>query len=202
VDNLSDRLLLRQYLQGDRGAFDALYRRYAARIHATAYRLTGSWEDAEDVLQDVFITLANKAATVRQGRALQGWLYRTAFNCAIDRLRQRRPTVSLDEPTPQAARVIAVEGARREAERHESARRDSLLREVEALMPNLPRNQAAVFVLRGFQGLAHREIASIVGCSEASSKSHYSLACKKLRKWITEARESCAPGALREEADR
>ena len=45
---LSDQVLLGKYCAGGRYAFDALYRRYASRVHATAYRMTGRWEDAED----------------------------------------------------------------------------------------------------------------------------------------------------------
>lgn len=190
MSELSDQMLLRAYLKGDRGAFDALFRRYAARIHATAYRLTANWEDAEDTLQDVFVQLSQKAGMIRHAGAVSSWLYRTAVNRAADRLRRRRSTLSLDQPTPATTRVIVVESLRRDAERELSRRRDSLLEQIESLIPRLPERQASVFVLRYSQGLSHREIGSILGCSEGSSKSHLSLACRRLRSWIAKMKQS------------
>lgn len=187
MTELSDESLLRRYCGGDRAGFDALFRRYAARVHATAYRLTGSWEDAEDTLQEVFVRLANKAGSIKSGASLSSWIYRTAVNCATDCLRRRRASMTLDADHPRVGEVIALESLRREAERQRSEDRESLLAQVEALIPKLPERQAAVFVLRHFQGLSHREIAAIVGCSEASSKSNHSLACRRLRELVEKA---------------
>ena len=92
--------------RGDRDAFDAIYRRYVARVYGTAYRLTASYEDAEDTTQEVFLRLANKAATISNGVALSAWIYRTTVNCATDCLRRRRPTISLDDPNSKAAPQI------------------------------------------------------------------------------------------------
>jgi RNA polymerase sigma factor (sigma-70 family) len=192
MSELSDQCLLRAYCGGDRAAFDALFRRYAARVYATAWRLTGHWEDAEDTLQEVFIRLAEKASTIRHEGALSAWLYRAAVNRAVDLLRRRRKAVSLDENSLRAARVIVLESLRREAARQESGRRERLLAQVGSMIPRLPPRQGAVLVLRGFQGLTHREIALILDCTEASSKSTYSLACGRIRDWIAQedAREN------------
>lgn len=187
MDSLSDERLIHDYLRGGRDAFDALFRRYAPRVHATAYRLTCSWEDAEDTLQDVFIKLAGEAHSLRRGSALASWIYRSTVNRAIDCLRKRRSTYSLDGPDGGPGRIIAVESLRREAERRHSEERESLLARVEGMIPRLPERQAAAFVLRHFQGLSHRGIAAVLGCSEASSKSHHSLACRRLRELIAKA---------------
>jgi len=187
VRDLSDQMLLGAFVKGDRSAFDALFRRYAARVHATAYRLTANWEDAEDTLQDVFLRLAKQAPAIRHGGALSAWLYRTTVNRATDCLRRRRPVASLDEAGgASAARIIGIESLRREAERADSRLRESLLRRIESHIPRLPPRQAAVFVLRYFQGLSHREIGAILGCTEGSSKSQLSLACRRLRGWLAE----------------
>jgi RNA polymerase sigma-70 factor, ECF subfamily len=187
---LSDQHLIRAYLGGDRAAFDALFRRYASRVYATAWRLTGQWEDAEDTLREVFLRLATRAATLRTGAALSAWLYRTAVNCATDCLRRRREGVSLDGPDPAAAHIIAVESLRRRALQGESDMREEWLEWINALVPRLPERQAQVFVLRGFQGLAYREIAEILKCSESSAKTNYCVACGRIRQWI--AREGIA----------
>jgi RNA polymerase sigma-70 factor (ECF subfamily) len=193
---LSDEMLLRAYCSGDEDAFDLLFRRFAPRVHATAFRLTSSWEDADDTMQEVFVRLARKASTIRRGSALPSWIYRTTVNRSMDCLRRRRRTISLDAPETPAARVIAFDSVRREAERERSRRRDELLERIEGLIPRLPERQSAVFVLRSFQGLSHREIADALECSEASCRSHYSLACRKMREWCArvEAKEALAAG--------
>jgi RNA polymerase sigma-70 factor (ECF subfamily) len=198
VDSLSDQDLLRAYCRGDRAAFDALFRRFAPRVHATAWRLTAQWEDAEDTVQDVFLQLAAKAATIRREGALNVWLYRTTVNCATDRLRRRRVGVSLDAAGAPAARIIAMESLRRGVERREQREREGLLKRIEAIIPRLPQRQAAVFVLRFFQGLSHREIARTLGISETGSKSHHSLACRRLRQWAAEKDRRTEPQARRE----
>jgi RNA polymerase sigma-70 factor (ECF subfamily) len=193
ADGLSDRLMLERFLRGDRAAFDDLFRRHAPRVHATAWRLTGQWEDAEDALQEVFLRLASKAASIRRRGALRAWLYRTTLHCAADRLRLRRATVSLDEREAEcpasAARIVAVESLRREHLAREGRLRESLLARVERLIPRLPERQAAVFALRFFQGLPHREIAAILEISEAGVKSLHSLACRHLRQWAAAEQE-------------
>jgi len=192
VTEFSDSLLLTAYCRGDRDAFDAIYRRYAPRIYATAYRLTGNCDDAEDTLQEVFMRLAREAASIRHGEALWAWLYRTTANRVVDLRRRRGPTIglSLDAPTDQAARVIAIESLRRQAVQRESQRQDEMLREVGALIPRLTERQAAVFVLHGFQGLSHNEIAKILKCSEGCCRAGYSVACRRLREWIEQREEA------------
>lgn len=196
----SDHRLLRAYGAGNRSAFDAMFRRYAPRIHATALRLTGNWDDAEDVLQETFIRLAAKAGTIRRGEALRAWLYRTAVNLSTDHLRARRKTVSLDTADAQAAAVVAVLSLRDEAERREAGRRELMMQQIEALVPRLPERQGAVFVLRRFQGLSHREIAEVLKCSEAASKMNHSLACRAIRTWIEAERRREEAGRINREA--
>lgn len=200
MTELSDQYLLRAFRRGDRGAFDAIFRRYARRVYATAYRLTGCWEDTEDTLQEVFLQLARHAGSIRHDRALSSWIYRTTVNRAHDRLRKRRHTVSLDEDRARTHRIIEVESLRREALQQDLERQESFLHQVAALVPRLSERQAAVFVLFGFQGLSHREIAQTLECSEASSRTSYSLACKKMREWVEAAEKSRAVKGESDEA--
>ncbi len=199
----SDQVLLKRYLKGDRGAFDVLYRRFAPRVHATAYRMTGNWEDAEEILQDVFLRLARKARQLKQVGSLGTWIYRTTINCSIDLLRKRRFMVSVDSSEGFAVKTISVASVRNDALRAERRERESLLCRIEDLIPRLPERQAAVFVLKGFQGLTHRQIASVLGCNEGTSKSHYSTACRRIRLWIarSEKEEEAEGGERRVSCD-
>lgn len=198
MSDQSDQSLLRAWVSGDVRSFDALYRAYARRVHATAWRLTGSWEDAEDTLQEVFLRLARHAPRIRNGSAVSSWIFRTTVNCAQDRLRRRRATIRLDDGGAVADRVVAVVSLRRDAERREAAEREDMIGRIEAEVPGLPERQAAVFVLRVYQRLSHAEIAEALKCGEATVRSHYSLACRFLREKVAQ-REA---GEARAEARR
>ncbi|MBN1516454.1 RNA polymerase sigma factor [Candidatus Sumerlaeota bacterium] len=181
--SLSDAMLLRMYLRGERSAFDALYRRHCAMTHATAYRLTQQWDDAEEVLQEVFLKLARNARELREPQYLRTWLYRTTINAAYDALRQRQKQRGRTISEQEWRKVVSMESMRRETERREARDHDRLLAQVEALIPRLPERQGAAVVLRVFQGLSFNEIAQVMQISEGTAKSHYSLAVSKLKQW-------------------
>lgn len=182
--NSTDAQLLAAFCGGEGAAFDGLFRRHSGRVYATAWRLTRSRDDAEDVLQETFLTLARNARTIRCGEALGRWLYRSAVNRSMDLLRRRRRQISLDAGDAQAAQVIAIASLRLENESAQAQEQEGLLRRVEALIPQLPERQQAVFVLRFFQGLPHAEIGAILGIAETSAKSQHCHAVRKLRAWI------------------
>jgi len=87
--------LLQRIGQGDRAALSSLYERTSAKLFGICVRLLGSGEDAEDVLQDVYLTVWRRADRFDAGRASPiTWLAVIARNRAIDRLRQRRSTTA------------------------------------------------------------------------------------------------------------
>ena len=86
----SDQDLLSAIAGGDRRAFDALLRRHYDRIHALAWRLTGSRADADDVAQDVCCTLAEKIGGFRGDAKFTTWLTGITYNACRDLYRRRR----------------------------------------------------------------------------------------------------------------
>ncbi|MGV6848174.1 MAG: sigma-70 family RNA polymerase sigma factor [Marinibacterium sp.] len=120
LDHLIPRIAL-----GDRGAFDALYARTSGRLFAVAVRIMKNRAEAEDVLQEAFIRIWQRADRFRPGRAPAiSWLVTLTRNLAIDRLRARKAPVAPMElaediadaaPTPEAAAAASQERARIEA---------------------------------------------------------------------------------------
>jgi RNA polymerase sigma-70 factor, ECF subfamily len=119
----ADRARLTEFLvatgRGDRAAFEQLYRRTSAKLFGVCFRIFGNQSEAEDVLQDVYITIWNKAATYEAGRASPiTWLVTVARNRSIDRLRGvgRTGLAPLDEaaevadPSPAADAVLIAQG--------------------------------------------------------------------------------------------
>ena len=93
---------------GDADAFEELYRQHARRLFSLVLRMVGSAEDAEDLLQEVFLQAHRKLAGFRGESTLGTWLYRLTMNHCLDHLRGRqakmsRATESLDD---EDARLI------------------------------------------------------------------------------------------------
>src|SRR5215813_11211239 len=98
----ADQTLVQRVQTGDAEAFAVLFRRYGARVLRRALHLLGNEAEAEEVAQDVFLALYEKASTFRGDAALFTWLYRLTVNAALSRLRRRkqRPEVSMDASLP------------------------------------------------------------------------------------------------------
>ena len=161
---------------GDTDAFEELYRQHARRLFSLVLRMTGSADDAEDLLQEVFLQAHRKLAGFRGESTLGTWLYRLTMNHCLDHLRGRqakmsRATESLDD---EDAFRTGGAGAGR-AVGHQPDRSRTRDRDAAA------RDARAAFLLHDVEGFEHREIAEILGVSEGTSKSQVHKARMKLR---------------------
>jgi RNA polymerase sigma-70 factor (ECF subfamily) len=167
--------LARRCREGDAAAFEALYRAHAGRLFGLLTRMAGSAQEAEDLLQDVFVQAHRKLGSFRGESSLGTWLYRLAVNQCLDHLRGRqsrmaRATDSLD--ADDAVEPVAAAPALPEA----IARID-----IERAIAQLPDGCRAAFVLHDVEGLDHREVGEVLGISEGTSKSQVHKARMKLR---------------------
>jgi RNA polymerase sigma-70 factor (ECF subfamily) len=165
-------LPVRERELGSTTAFNALYRRHGRGLFGTARRMLGRAEDAEDVMQEAFITLFEKDPDLRAGEE-GAWLHRVLVNRCIDRIRarKRRPEDSIDvpegEPGPRLPGVPAGS----------SAERIDLPRAVDTL----PERARLVFLLHDVEGFRHADVAGALGITEGSSKSQLFRARELLR---------------------
>lgn len=155
------------------GAFEAVYRAHAPRLFGLACRLVGRG-DAEDLLQEIFLTAHRKLGLYRGESSLGTWLFRIATNQCLDHLRSKRArfaamTSDLDEDPPAPpARAGAVMGVV-----------DRL--DLERALADLPPGCRAIFVLHDVEGCEHREIAEMLGIADGTSKSQLHKARMRLR---------------------
>lgn len=153
----------------DETAFGELLRRHAPAVHRLASVMVGAGS-ADDVVQEVFMTLLNKAGQYRGEAALSTWLHRVALNACHARLRQRQ-SERLDEvPEPQSASSPA-----RHAETLDL--RERLHRALAHLNPE----QREVLVLRELSGLDYAEIAELTGVTLGTVKSRLNRGRAALR---------------------
>lgn len=171
----ADLELARRCRGGDAEAFEELYRQHAGRLYNLAFRMAGSAQEAEDLLQEVFLHAYRKLGSFRGDSSLGTWLYRLGMNQCLDYLRGRhskmnQATDSLDEETagepaaPMPATPTAVNRI-----------------DLERAIGRLPDGCRAAFLLHDVEGFEHHEVATILGVSEGTSKSQVHKARMKLR---------------------
>jgi RNA polymerase sigma-70 factor, ECF subfamily len=155
------------------GAFEQLYRLHAPRLFGLICRIAGR-SDAEDLLQDTFLSAHRKLGSYKGESALGTWLFRLATNLCIDHLRSRsnrwsQVTDGLDgEVDGHVASAGPVLGTL-----------DRL--DLDRAIAELPDGARLVFVLHDVEGFEHREIADMLGVSDGTSKSQLHRARMRLR---------------------
>jgi RNA polymerase sigma-70 factor (ECF subfamily) len=162
---------------GDLAAFEELYRAHSPRLYAVAYRMLGQAEDAEDLLQEIFLLAFRKMDSYKGDASLGTWLYRLGVNACLDKLRSRarrneQQTDWLDDEVPPAA--ATSDGARGVVHRLD----------LERALKDLPPGCRAAFLLHDVEGFEHREVASMLGIAEGTSKSQVHKARARLRRLI------------------
>jgi len=158
---------------GEPATFEALLRMHEVMVARTALRLTGNRQDAQDAAQEVFLRLHRSLGRIDDSRNLSGWLYRVTVNVCRDILRKRRNTDSLDDV--QLAVPSSTEGDLGRAQQ---------LKLVEDALRTLPEKERSAVTLRDIEGLSTREVAEILGSSEATVRSQISAARLKIRKML------------------
>ena len=149
---------------GDRDALAELFARHASRVHRIAFRLTRSADDADDVLQEVFVHLPEAAAGFQGRGSFESWIGAVAARRALTLLR-RRHRLADGEIAESIATVLE----------------DHALRvDLAAALERLPASLRAVLVLRE-EGYSHAEIAALLGISASASEVRLFRARERLR---------------------
>lgn len=160
---------------GDEEAMYEILRRYRDRIFFTALKIINNHSDAEDIVQEVSLTLYNKAHTYRKNSKFSTWLYRLVTNESISRVRRlrRRMTVSLDDCMPK----FDEDGKHSEkplidwsqdVEKRVADR--EILQIIEKALEELPPVDKAVVVLSEMEELTNPEIGEVLGLSVPAVK--------------------------------
>jgi len=175
--SVAERLLIARLVERDEQAFAEIVRLYGDKVFSLIYRMLGSRPEAEDVAQDVFITVFKTIETFRGEAKFSTWLLRIAANHAKNRIKHlaRRPTEGADPEDVSQVRSAPDRPAPPVQARIDSP--DTLLEaaQTERLMQeaiaNLPEDQRLLVVLRDVEEMSYQEIEEITGLPEGTIKS-------------------------------
>ena len=158
----SDEQLVALFRAGNEAAFGVIHDRYRQRLFAyTRQMLSGSRQDAEDALQDVFLRAYGALRADDRPVTLRAWLYRVAHNRCVDQLRR---------VSPPPADVLDVSRTPLQDPLAEAERREDLRRLIEDVR-RLPEQQRSALLMRELEGLSYAELAGALGVTIPAVKS-------------------------------
>ena len=190
----NDKSLIDAHIKGDTTAFGELVRQYGDGLLGYLTRMTGSVEQAEDLFQETFKRVHEKADTFR-GSRIKSWLFAIATNVAIDGFRRdgRLQVTSLNQKLDCAdgeeRELSAVAVADNSYEPSQKAIMAERKEQVRQALDLLPAKQRATLVLAYYQQLSYPEVAQVLDCSVGTVKTQMYRALKTLAQRLPDISE-------------
>ncbi len=175
----SDSDLVSAVLGGDREQYRHLVERHTRSVFRLAWRVTGSPDEAEDVVQETFLRAFRSLDRFDRRASFLTWILRIASNYSLDLVRARKRVVSPSEEFPDIPDTAPAA--------------DRLLFDTQIKarlaegMQTLSEQERGAFVLRHFEGQSIGEISAILGMGESAAKHSVFRAVKKLRRYLEPA---------------
>ena len=181
----TDKSLIDAHRQGDPAAFGELVRRYGDSVLGYLIRMSGNREQAEDLFQETFKRVHEKAHTFR-GPQFKSWLFKIATNAALDgRRRSRRMKAislyqKLDSDNMNSEQLGVIAKADDSYNPSDQASKAEQAEQVRQAIDLLPERQRATLVLAYYQQLSYTDVAQVLGCSIGTIKTQMFRALRTL----------------------
>ena len=170
-------------MEGLEQVFNSIVKQYSERLYWHVRRMVGSHEDADDLLQEIFLKIWTALPTFRGEAQLYTWVWRIATNETLNYLRKEKVRALLHFASPDDVAVQKVQADPffngTEAER-----------EVAKAIARLPEKQRQVFIMRWWDELSYEEISAITGTSVGALKASYHIAKEKVQLNLSDAEVS------------
>lgn len=167
--------LIKACINGERSAHYALYKQYCKAMYNISYRITNDPDDAEDVLQEAFISVFKNLRSFKGESSIGAWIKRIVVNASINHVKKQKMIYgSVDENLEE------------EPGNNDHEELELEITRVKEAIRQLPDGFRTVLTLYLIEGYDHREIADILNISESTSKSQYNRAKKRLKEILRE----------------
>lgn len=168
--------LINECRKNNRKAQREIYDRFSGNLFASCLKYAPSYEEAQDILQDSFITIFNKMDQFKDDGSFEGWCRRIAVNTALQRYRKKKVFNLVNEDQ--------IKDVQDDIEEIEDIDLNSLLNMVQ----QLPDRYRMVFSMYVLDGYSHKEIASMMEITEGTSKSNLARARQHLKEMVNKWR--------------
>jgi len=184
----NDHDTIRAVLSGEKDAYGALVVRHSQTLFRVAYRITGNEADADDVVQEAFLSGYRKLESFQSKSSFGTWIYLIAVNCALDKVNGRKKYTEIrvaEHYDPGEEQIQIADDAA-------GPERLALSGEIGALemlaLRSLTATERTAFVLRHMEGCTSAEIASVLGIDSNGAKQAVYRAVQKLRRRLAPLR--------------
>ena len=170
----NDKLLVLKLQNSDVKAFDALFRKYSMKLYRFSFSLLKNEDDAKEIVQESFFRIWNKRQEIDSGKSFKSFLFTISYNLVIDQLRLKLKDREFrmflyeyfgqDEITLQPATDF-----------------ESLTRQIEEAVNELPGKRKQIYMLSREEGLSHKEIAGKMGISVKTVENQINLSLKHIK---------------------
>ncbi len=177
LERKGDEELMLEIKAGNMLAFDALYRKYSGRLYKFAFSLIKVPEEAENIVQDVFLKLWLNREKVDKATSVKYYVFSIAYHSSISLLRKKIRESRYIEFL-QSKQEVSGEPASVDAEFNE------LNEKLDRILETLPSRQREIYRLHRVEGMKHSEIAEKLGISTNTIETHLSRALKTIRQQL------------------
>ncbi len=180
MQEYTDNELIELFTNADKKhyAFNLLVRKHQEKIYYFVRRMVVDHNDADDVVQNVFIKVWNNLDSFRADSKLFTWLYRIAVNESLSFLKNRQLRSYLSLSSPEAMMVKSIHN-----DNHFDG--NEIQRRLREAIIRLPKKQQVVFNMRYYDDLSYSEMSEILGTSVGALKASYHIAAKKIENFVT-----------------
>jgi RNA polymerase sigma-70 factor (ECF subfamily) len=174
----TDAELIGEFRQGKTEAFNLLVSRHREKVYWVARRMMGSHEDADDIVQEVFVRVYENLKTFRAESGFYTWIYRITVNVSLNALRKKRlkDFVKFDDV---AETLVPDEGFA-----DEQVLKQEYETILERAIASLPPKQKMVFIMKFYDEVPFEEMAKMLNKSVGGLKANYFHALQKIQKFV------------------
>lgn len=177
----TDTELIQKFLKGYHEAFNVLVLRWQPQIYSFLYRHVMNREEAEDLAQQVFITVYNTLCRLKEHDKFKCWLYSIAINKVRDLLRTRKKNKLYSIEIDKERDYHNSPELQGEEDPVRNAHQNELEDLIKIALSAIPHEQQDVLILKEYQGMTFEEIAEVTGCPVSTAKSRMYYGLKSLR---------------------
>jgi RNA polymerase sigma-70 factor (ECF subfamily) len=180
--------IIRRFLGGDGEAFNLLVRQWETKVFNLAWKFLGNREDAQDVVQETFLSVFQSLQTLRDHKSFSTWLYRITLNHCRARWRSRTPEVSLDDPLPGNAGEQSGVTPAKFFKLHPTDPLETMDLIRKSLAGISDEHRTAI-ILKEYLGLNLEEVAQVMDCPLSTAKSRLYHGLRGVQKNLKKLRE-------------